>query len=282
VVASVPFPVHSPDEVVEAVLAAVTPQTRLALLDHVTSATAIRFPVEALVAALRERGVETLVDGAHAPGMIDLDVPALGATYYAANLHKWASAPKGAGFLWVHPAAQDRIRPAVISHGMNSPRSDRSRFLLEFDWTGTDDPSPWLASADAIRFGERLVPDGWRGLMERNHRLALAGRDLLCDALGIEPPAPDAMLGSMASVPLSSVSKPGTVQGVDLYADPVHAALLERGIQVMVTPWPQRPTGAPWRRLVRISAAAYNDLAHYQRLAAAIREVVTVASGSPV
>lgn len=141
---------------------------------------------------------------------------------------------------------------------------------MEFDWTGTADPSAYLSVADAIRFGEELMPGGWAALRARNHELALAGRNRLCAALGIEAPAPDEMVGTMASVPLPLERQPGKIQGVDLYDDPVHDHLAGIGMQVMVTPWPQRPDGGPWRRLARISAAAYNDLEQFERLAAAL------------
>jgi isopenicillin-N epimerase len=270
VVAPVAFPSASPEEVLEAVLGAVTRRTRLAVLDHITSATALLFPIRELVAALAARGIETLVDGAHAPGQVPLDVPAIGAAYYTGNLHKWVCAPKGSAFLWVRRDHQSAIRPLAISHGANSPRHDRSRFHVEFDWTGSADPTAYLAAADAILFGDELLPGGWEALRNRNHALAIAGRNVLCGALDLEPPAPDLMVGCMASLPLPIQGQAGWVQGVDLYGDPVHDRLAELGVQVMVTPWPQRPDDGPWRRLVRISAAAYNDLAEYQRLAAAL------------
>jgi len=277
VTAAVPFPLAVADEIVDPVLAAVTPRTRLAVLDHVTSATALVLPIRRLVEALRRRGVETLVDGAHAPGMLDVDLASLGAAYYTGNLHKWVCAPKGAAFLWVRRDLQDGVRPLVISHGANAPRTDRSRFRLELDWQGTADPSAWLAVPAALAFGESLLPGGWPGLRKRNHELALRARDLLCQATGQPAPAPDELIGRMASVPLPWESSPFAVQGVDLYGDAVHGALLAEGIQVMVTPWPQRPDGGRWRRLVRASAAAYNDISEMEHLAQTLGRILEVA-----
>ena len=271
VTAEVPFPLPAGDDAVDRILAAVTPRTRLAVIDHVTSATAMVLPAARLVAALHERGVKVLVDGAHAPGMLDLDLAAIGADFYAGNLHKWVCAPKGAGFLWVRREHQAAIRPLVISHSANLPLAGQTRFRAEFDWQGTADPSAWLAVPEALAFGDSLLPGGWKELRERNRALALAGRDLLCQVARQEPPLPDDMIGSMASVPLGWEDQPAGVQGVDLYGDAVHGALLAAGIQVMITPWPQRPDGRRWRRLVRVSAAAYNDLAQLERLAETLR-----------
>ena len=273
VTVAIPFPIRGQD-VAERVLAAVTPRTRLAVLDHVTSATALVLPIEELVAELAARGVDTLVDGAHAPGMLDVDLDDLGAAYYAGNLHKWTCAPKGAAFLHVRRDRQKGFHPLVVSHGANSDRTDRSRFRLEADWTGTRDPSAWLAVPAALDLIGGLLGGGWPAVRLRNRDLARRARDLLCAALAIPSPAPDAMLGCMASVPLPDEPAGGRVQGVDLYGDPVHDALLARGIQVMVTPWPQRPDGGPWRRLIRISAALHNDLSQFERLAAALPDVL--------
>ena len=274
VIAEIPFPLASGDDPVERILGAVTPRTRLAVIDHVTSATAMVLPVRELLAVLHERGVQVLVDGAHAPGMLDLELNDIGADYYAGNLHKWVCAPKGAGFLWVRRDRQDAVRPLVISHGANLPLRDRSRFRAEFDWQGTSDPTAWLSVPAALDFGASLLPGGWHALRERNRALALVGRDLLCQAARQESPLPDQMIGSMASVPLDWEVQPAAVQGVDLYDDRVHGALLAAGIQAMITPWPQRPEGGRWRRLVRISVAAYNDLGQLERLAETVREIL--------
>jgi isopenicillin-N epimerase len=141
VVARIALPVAGPDDVVERVLAAVSPRTRLVLISHVTSPTALVLPVDRLVPALEGRGIAVLVDGAHGPGMLPLDLGSLGASFYTGNLHKWVCAPRGAAFLHVRRDRQGAIRPLAISHGANDPRPTRSTFRKEFDWTGTADPT---------------------------------------------------------------------------------------------------------------------------------------------
>jgi isopenicillin-N epimerase len=268
VVARVPFPLPGPESVVEAVLDAVTPRTRLAVLDHVTSPTGLVFPIERLVAELGARGVDVLVDGAHALGMLPLDLARLGAAYYTANAHKWLCAPKGAAFLHVRRDRQQGIRPLVISHGASSPRSDVSRFRLEADWTGTDDPSPHLCIPDCLRFLESLTPQGIPGLMERNRALAHEARRQLADMLGIALPCPETMLGSLASLPLPDA--PSDAGAGYLEIDPLQRSLWDRHrIEVPVMAWPRAP-----HRLIRISAQAYNTFPQYEALGRALAGVL--------
>jgi len=267
VVARVPFPLDSPEQVVDAVLDRATPRTRLALLDHVTSQTGLVLPIERLVHELAERGIDTMVDGAHAPGMLPLDVPAVGAPYYTGNCHKWLCAPKGAAFLYVRRDRQPEVRPIAISHGANSPRPDRSRYLVEFDWVGTVDPTAFLSVPEAVRFMGSLLPGGWPALRQRNREMTLDGRRAVCEALGIALPCPDEMIGSLASMPLPRGS--GTSPTSPLYADPLQQELLDRWrIEVPVIPWPE----PPWR-LIRISAQLYNGPEHYNSLATALGEL---------
>ena len=267
VVAPLPFPIAEADEAIDGFLARVTDRTRLALIDHVTSQTGLVLPIARIVAALRDRGVETLVDGAHAPGMLPLDLAGLGAAWYTGNCHKWLCAPKGAGFLYVRPDLQSTVRPVTISHGANATRRDRSRFLLEFDWTGTGDPTAILAVPEALRFMGRLLPGGWPALRRHNRTLVLQGRDALGAALGLTAPCPDDMIGSLSSLPLPAGD--GAPPGSALYTDPLQDRLLEDyAIEVPIVPWP-----APPQRLLRISAQIYNRPEDYRRLADALQDL---------
>lgn len=264
---AVPFPLSDPREVSDRVLAAVSERTRLVLIDHVTSQTGLVLPIEPLVSELRRRGVETLIDGAHGPGMVPLELEALGAGYYTGNLHKWVCAPKGSAFLFVRRDLQADLRPLVVSHGANSTRNDRSRFRLEADWIGTLDPSPWLSIPAALEFVRGVVPGGLNGLREHNRDLVLEGRGRLCAALGIEAPAPESMIGSLASVPLPPFE--GGPEPNGCWKEPLHGALTARGIEVPTMFWP-----APPSRLLRISAQAYNHIGQYESLAAALSELL--------
>jgi isopenicillin-N epimerase len=269
VVAPVPFPVADAETIIAAILARATPHTRLALIDHVTSPTALVMPVAQLVRELEARGVATLIDGAHPPGMLALDLQQLGASFYTGNCHKWICSPKGAGFLHVRPDRQREIRPLAISHGANSPRTDRSRFQLEFEWTGTHDPTAWLCVPVAIDFLGSLLPGGWDELRSRNHELACAARRALCETLALEPPAPEALLGSMASVRLPEGAR-AIAAGDPPGEDPLEAELFaHHRIVVPVMRWPSPPL-----RLLRVSAQLYNHIDEYRELGSAVRALL--------
>jgi isopenicillin-N epimerase len=270
VLTTVPFPLHSDEQVITAILERVTERTRLVLLDHVTSLTGLVFPVAVLAAELAAQGIDLVVDGAHAPGMIPLDLGTLGVPLYAGNCHKWLCAPKGAGFLYVQRERQAQICPTVISHGANAVRPDRSRFHLEFDWTGTDDPTAYLCVPEAIRFMGALLPGGWPELMARNRAMALAARALLCETLDLEPPCPEGMIGALATValpPQSVQAQLAQPQSTHPQPEPDHDELedlldVRHRTILPVRYWPRYP-----HRVLRISAQAYNSLEQYERLA---------------
>jgi isopenicillin-N epimerase len=274
---SFPLPIRHPEETVEALLAAVTPRTRLALVSHVTSPSGLVLPIETIVRELGRLGVDTLVDAAHAPGMVSLDVRALGAAYWTGNGHKWLCGPKSAGVLCVREDRRDHVRPLVTSHGRNDPRTDRPILWREFDWQGTSDPTAFLALPEAIRVVGGLQPGGWPAHMAANRELALAARRRLNEALGLEPIAPESMIGAMASIRLR---------------EPLDEAAAERltreladdeRIEVPVVPFPVRaarvaPDAPPTSTLLRISAQRYNESGDYDRLALAL--VARLGSGA--
>lgn len=266
VTARVPFPLNSPDQVLEAILKAVTRQTRLLLIDHVTSNTALIFPVSQIIRELEARGVDTLVDGAHAPGMLPLNITKLAPAYYTANLHKWVCAPKGAGFLWARPDKQAGLQPAIISHGNNTHRLGYSAYQDRFDWAGTFDPSAWLCAGAAIKWMSKLHRAGWTGIQKANHAMAVRARELLCERLQVERCCPDTMLGAMATIPLPKhfEGKPRTGK-----IDAEQLRLYDR-FRIEV---PFIRMGKPERRYFRISAQLYNSIEEYEYLATALERL---------
>ena len=256
VTATLPFPVRDEDEIVAAVVAGVSPRTRLALLDHVTSPTALVLPIGRLVRELRTRGIETLVDGAHAPGMVPLALSALGAAYYTGNAHKWLCAPKGAAFLHVRRDRQADLHPTIISHGYNTG------LHAEFDWIGAFDPSAWLCIPAAIEYLGKLLPGGWPQIMTTNRALAVESRAYLCDSLGIDPPCPEAMIGSMASLTLPAAASGAAAS--ELEGDALATWFRERGVETWFS---RRPFN-----LLRVSAQLYNSIAQVHRLAELLSE----------
>lgn len=231
-------------------------------------------PVERIVAEAGRRGVDVLVDGAHAPGMVPLSLDTLGAAYYTANCHKWICAPKGAAMLYVREDKQRELRPLVISHGANSPRTDRSRLRLEFDWIGTADPTAVIAVKDALVFMNSIAPGGFAEVMAHNRALALRARTVLCEALGVAPPCPESMIGSLAAVALPD--RRGASAVSPAMTEPLQDRLyFQHAIEVPVPPWP----GAP-RRLVRVSAQLYNSDAEYSYLAGALLEELAIETRS--
>ena len=252
----IPLPVHSPEQIADQVISGMSPATRLLVVDHLTSPTAIVFPVERISAECAARGIELLIDGAHAPGMVKLNVPAIGAAYYAGNLHKWACAPKGCGFLWVRPDRQNAIHPLVVSHYLGEG------FAREFGWQGTRDVSGWLAIPRALQFMSEL---GWDSVMAHNHAMAAWAQQVLCEAWGVEPISPPdgSMLGSMATLRAPgrigelSESETAIVQQKLYDQHRLEAPLMRWGGRVSIRPCCQ----------------LYNVPEEYQRLATAVSDI---------
>lgn len=237
------------DEVVSTVLGAVHDRTRLAVLDYVTSPTARRLPLVTLVPALQERGVAVLVDGAHAPGMLAVDLERLGADFFVGNLHKWCCAARGTAVLHAAERWRPGLRPLVASWG------EADGFPLAFDDTGTEDPTAWLSAPRALRVLEQL---GLQRLRRHNVALAVAGQLEVARALQVEPAAlPRDAAVSMQLVPLPD-GVATSIEAADALQDRIGDT---SGVEVAITSW-------AGRGFVRISAQAYNAPADYLRLAA--------------
>jgi isopenicillin-N epimerase len=259
-VVPIPLPTSGDDEIVQRISDAIDPRTRLVLVDHVTSPTAVVFPVERIAGVCRERGIECLIDGAHAPGMLDLHIGALGATYYTGNFHKWVCAPKGSAFLWVDESRRRCVHPSIISHFLDEG------FDTEFDWQGTRDISAWLTINDALAFFEPL---GWQRLRDHNRQLATWAREVVRGELGTESlvPLPSPTGGPFAQSMLASIATvelPAAIRTRWAGPEALQADLYERArIEVPIIDW-----GGRWH--VRLSAQAYNRPEQYQTLAKAL------------
>lgn len=265
VTVALPFPPQSEDELVARIVAAVGPRTRLVMFDTVTSPTAIRLPFERLTREVQALGADVLLDAAHGPGIVPLNLDALGAAYVAGNCHKWLCTPKGSAFLWVRADRRAALEPLVVSHGWSAQVPPEQKFRLQFDWPGTQDTTPWLCIPKAIEYLGGLMPGGWPAVMERNRALALRAHALLADALGIERRVPDALLASMAT--LAIAPDPNATFTTVLAGDPLMRELHARHrIQTVVFAWP-----AHGARYLRVSAALYNTEDEYRRLAQALR-----------
>jgi isopenicillin-N epimerase len=249
--AAVPFPRPDPDAVVAAVAAALTPRTRIAVIDHISSGSALVLPLTAIVAACRDAGVPVLVDGAHGPGQAELDLRALGADWYVGNCHKWLCAPKGSAFLWARPDRQALLHPLTISHGFGQG------FRAEFDWTGTRDWSACLAIPAALDFYRRL---GDAALRRRNQNLAAEGTRLLARRWGTEIGARGDMAGAMGVVRVPGA--PATAAGAQALRERLLAARTDAPVHAIA--------GALW---LRISAHAYNELDDYAALAETVARI---------
>lgn len=246
VTVEVPLP-FDPDQLVERTRAAITPRTRLALLDHITSPTALVLPIARLLPLFE--GIPTIVDGAHAPGQIELDVDALGATYYIGNNHKWLCAPKASGFV----VARGPLAPLVASHGSSPHLQPVNRLHAELDWSGTHDPSAPLAVPAAID-DVGAEGGGWPAIRARNHALALEMRA----RLGGAPLAPDDCVGTMATLRLEL---------------PPNTAPLQLEKRLLVDGWEVPIVGFAGGPFVRVSAHLYNRADDADALARKLREV---------
>lgn len=239
---ALPLPIGGPDEVIAA-MAPRIPGAAMVIVDLITSPSALLLPAAEVVALCRAAGVPVLVDAAHGPGQVALDLEALDADWVVGNLHKWWFAPRGTAVLWAAPRAQAELDPLVLSHGA------AAGFPTAFDWTGTRDPTAWLAVPAARLFMDRL--GGVARVAAHNVALCAAGTALLAEAWGVAPVAPPSMRAALTTLP---TGRPASE------AQALHDALLALGVQVPVVPL----AGRSW---VRVSAQVHNRLEDYAVLA---------------
>jgi isopenicillin-N epimerase len=249
--AQIPFPLSEPGEAVAALRSKLTARTKLVMLDHITSETALLLPLEEMIGASREAGAAVLVDGAHVPGQIRLDIPALGADWYTGNLHKWHFTPRGCAILWTTPERQADLHPAVISWRLDEG------YTAEFDWVGTKDPTPALCFAAAVSFLDSL---GAAEVWTYNHDLVRQAAGMFA-ARFAGPVAPPEMTGAMTLAPLPA--------GCDASGENAsmlqHRLREEHGLEVKITTWADRL----W---ARISAQVYCEIGDFEALAQAVAE----------
>lgn len=247
-----PVPLDSTDDDIVAILTEhCSERTRLVVVDHVTSATARRFPVERIARMAHAAGALLLIDGAHAPGMLPVDVPAIGADFWVGNLHKWPCAPAGTGALWVDPAQREHIRALVVSH------ADREGFPVSFEHGGTNDLSAWICAPKSLELFAEL---GWDRVRAHNEALVRQAQHIVSDVLGM----PTAGLRHDPGLSMALVPLPAGLVDTPEQARALQDRLVGQGIEMVTNRWGGTPH-------VRLSAQVYNSPADYERLALAIR-----------
>lgn len=243
---ALPLPLQSPDQVVDAIWPGVSPRTRVLFLSHITSPTALILPVADLVRRAKERGITTVIDGAHAPGQIELDLKLLGADYYSGNCHKWLCAPKGSAFLYARRDRQAELLPLVVSWGWNREEEGRdgaaapAGLVAEQEWQGTRDVSAYLTVPAAIQF---QAEHDWPSVRQSCHELLRLARRRIADLTGLEQLCPDSRewFRQMAALPLPPCDGPR-----------LQSALYDRfRIEVPITE-------CNGRHYVRVSVQGYN------------------------
>jgi isopenicillin-N epimerase len=265
VVADLPWPMPDEDAAYDSVMSHATENTRVALISLVTSATGIRLPVERLITDLHARGIDTILDAAHGPGCVPLQVDRWNAAWTTGNCHKWLFAPKGSAFLHVRRDKQEGFRPLVLSNDAErlataALRTNRPIWQHEFDYCGTDDMTAKLSVADACEFINTVLPGGLGAVIEQNRSMCLRSRDLLCGVMGTMPPVPDSMLGPMAALELPDRAPDAQTVKARLYNE----------WRVQIPVW-DTPSG---RTVVRLSSQIYNSDEQYAYLAQSLAAVI--------
>lgn len=245
----VAVPVTTAEEFIESFMSHVSPRTKVIFISHMTSPTALTFPIEEICRRAREMGIVTVIDGAHIPGQVDLDITALDADFYIGNLHKWLCAPKGAGFLYARRELQEMIDPLIVSWGWEPDVMEESRFVDALSYGGTDDISPWLTVPSAIDFQRE---NDWSAVRASCNQIVRRARPLIAETLGATPLAPDE--GEWFTQ-MSAFLLPKEIDGFALQ----RRLFDDHQVEIPVMPWNGRQT-------IRISIQAYNTWEDVERL----------------
>jgi isopenicillin-N epimerase len=255
----IPLPARSAAEMFEQFWQGITPRTKVIYLSHITSPTALRLPIEAICARARQEGILTLVDGAHAPGQIELDLEAIGADFYTGNCHKWMLSPKGSGFLYARPEVQQWIEPLIVSWGYHATEQNTrgSQFLDYLSWMGTKDPAAYLAVSTAIQF---MQEQRWEQVRCECHDLLRQAIERICDLSNMGPPYPldSDLYHQMGIAPLPTATDSVTLKK-RLYD--------ERHIEIPVVEW-------NGRKHLRISVQAYNSVEDLAKLVESLEDLL--------
>ncbi len=247
----IPFPVSCNEEIIDCFSKGFADSPGIAVIDHIGYGPGMVFPVKEMTELARSNGYMTLIDAAHAPGMLPLNIEQIHPDWYVGNCHKWMYAPKGCAFVWSDYPVQETMVPLTISHGFGEG------YIPGFDWTGTRNPAPWLALGDAIDFYNSL---GYDNVFRYNHNLALEGSAVVCDALGVKPPVPGDMLGFLAPV-----EYPGNYQGTGQESNELRYKFYKEHNTEVVFNY---LNGKMW---LRVSAQVYNEMADYVKLAGILK-----------
>ena len=252
--ADIPFPIQSKDEFLIRFFKAITSKTRVIFLSHITSMTAMIFPVEEVVEFARKNNILSIIDGAHVPGHIPLNIHTLNPDIYTGACHKWMCSPKGTSFLYVKKEMQENIHPLVVSWGWESENPSDSQFLDWHEWQGTRDMSAFLTIPTSVKF---MDDNDWPNVSRKCREMVIQTRNQLLNYLKISPPCPDDWLGQMASIPMPFND-----------AFEIKNVLLNKyHIQVPIFTWEGKV-------YLRYSIQAYNSESDLEKLLSAIKELL--------
>jgi isopenicillin-N epimerase len=264
--AEIPYPIADEATILERIESAILPHTTIALIDYITSASAIIFPIKEIIKLLHAKNIEVIVDAAHAPGMVDFNLDALDADYFIANCHKWICSPKGSAFVYVHPRHQSKFKPIYYGFFNDWDTTDDRHWSNQFIWEGTRDYSPYLAVKDSLEFMPTLIDGGWTAIKKHNRELALAAAHLIADKLSVPLPAPASMLGSIINIPIPNDRIPDVKFNyyTSIKNELFHTYKIE--IPSMLFPAPTQ--------YLRISAQLYNSMEQYAYLADSLGKMI--------